>query len=74
MGATFITKNGKIPLGALADYSLAPATSKIIRENGDITIAISANLQKKTKAEPINAKLMQFAENYPFPEGISYEK
>ena len=74
MGATFITKNGKIPLGALADYSLAPATSKIIRENGNITITISANLQKKTKAEPINAKLMQFAESYPFPEGISYEK
>lgn len=74
MGTFFNTKSWKTPLGTVWNYTFAPATSKIIRENGKITITVESNLQKNAKAEPINAELVTFAESYPFPEGISYEK
>ncbi len=68
------TKNGQISLGSVGEYDFLPATSKIFRENGEITINIESNLQKGMKAEPIMQALMEYAENYDFPEGISYKR
>ena len=74
MSTLLNTPAGQISLGSIGNYIFKPAVSSISREKWEITVTIGASLLQHQKAEPINESLYKYAENYPFPEGISYAK
>ena len=71
MNTSIITPAGKVLLGNIGSYVFKPSTDAITREKNQITISIWANLENGYKAEPINAKLTEYAGKYQFPAGIS---
>ena len=72
MNTAFPSTNGQILLGSVGSYHLAPSTSNVTRENGQITVSLQSNLEKGYKAESIKEQLFTFAEKYDFPVGIDY--
>jgi len=55
-----------------ASYSFEPWLSSIGREDGKITIGVNSDLESWVLPTEIQPKLIEFAETYDFPEGISY--
>ncbi len=68
------TSAGQLPLASLGNYTFKPAVTNISREDGDIVVTLGANLQQGFKAEPVNEALYSYAENYDYPDGISFSK
>lgn len=66
------TQKGLVRVGDYAEYSFEPGLSSIGRENGKITIGVESSLETWVLPTSIQPGLLQFAENYSFPEGISF--
>ena len=66
------TSAWKIRVGDYASYSFEPGLSSIGREDGKITIWANSDLEPGVLPSEIQPKLIEFAESYNFPEGISY--
>lgn len=54
------------------DTTISNATAVVSREDGKIQITADANLEKGLDTVTNQAKLIVFADSYPFPKGISY--
>ncbi|MEF2175412.1 MAG: efflux RND transporter permease subunit [Candidatus Absconditabacteria bacterium] len=68
------TGNGEIKLGSVLDYQFDNSVASISRENGKITIKVEADTQPDAPTLEIQTNLTEFAENYQYPEGISFMK
>lgn len=55
-----------------ASFSFEPWLSSISREDGKISIGANSDLEPGTLPSEIQPKLIEFAENYNFPEWVSY--
>ena len=66
------TKVWKVRVGDYARFSFEPWLSSISREDGKITIWANSDLEPGTLPSEIQPKLIEFAESYSFPDGISY--
>lgn len=66
------TNKWKINFGSVTSYSFEKAVNTISRENGKILISISADVEKGINANEIKNWLQYFAENYDYPEDITY--
>ncbi|PID87704.1 hypothetical protein CSB07_00070 [Candidatus Gracilibacteria bacterium] len=67
------TKIGKIRVGDFADYKFMKSLSMINREDGKIIISVEADNTKDFLPSEIQPKLVEFAKNYNYPKGISFE-
>ena len=54
------------------DTTITNATAVVSREDGNIQITAEANLEKWLDTVANQAKLIEYAEKYPFPKGITY--
>ena len=66
------TRVWSIRVGDYTSYSFEPWLSSISREDGKITIWANSDLETWVLPSKIQPKLIEFAEKYNFPEGISY--
>lgn len=66
------TKIGNVRVGDFVTYSFEKSLSSIGRENGDITITVDADILPGEVATSYQPKLIAFAQNYNFPDGVSY--
>ena len=66
------TQVGKIRVGDYADFQFEPGLSSISREDGKISIAANSDLEPWILPTEIQPQLIEFAENYNYPEGVSY--
>ncbi len=66
------TRVGNIKIGSVADYQFLPAISTIQREAGNITISVTSDLEEWYFPTDVQPKLMTFAQEYPYPRGVSY--
>ncbi len=66
------TSAGKIRVWDYVSYSFEPGLSSIWREDGKITIWANSDLEPWVLPTEVQPKLIEFAESYSFPEGISY--
>ena len=72
LNLTIPTRIGEIRVGDYADFAFEPGLSSIIREDGKITIGANSDLEAGILPSEIQPKLIEYAENYNYPEGISY--
>lgn len=66
------TSAWKLRIGDYASYTFEPALSTITRENGNIQIAVNADIMNGYLPTDVQPKLIKFAENYHYPEGIRF--
>lgn len=66
------TQVGEIRVWDFLSYRFEPALWSITRENGSITISVNGELDSWYLPSDIQPKLIEFAESYTYPEGISY--
>lgn len=66
------TQKWDIRVGDYASFSFEPSLSSVNRLNGKINISVESELEAGTLPTDVQPKLIAFAENYDFPEGISY--
>ncbi len=66
------TQAGMIRIGDYASYELIPGLSSITRENGKITIGVNSDVQPWVLPSDIQPWLIDFAETYIYPSGVSY--
>lgn len=66
------TSIGEIRIGDYVNFTFEPSLSSINREDGKISIAAWSQLQEGTLPSEIQPLLIDFAEQYNYPEGISY--
>lgn len=55
-----------------ASYSLEPSLSAITREDTQVMISVGSEVETWYLPTDLQPKLLEFAEKYNFPEGISY--
>ncbi len=67
------TKEGLLPLSSLGDFSLATNPTRITREDGKITLSVSAAVAEGTSVSITNKELETFADNLNLPEGITWK-
>lgn len=53
--------------------NLDPAVASIQRSDGDLTITTEADLEPGLAPTAYQPRLIEFAESYEFPAGISYK-
>jgi len=66
------TQVGEIRVWDFMTYRFEPALWSITRENGNITISVDWELDSWYLPTDIQPKLIDFAQSYNYPEGISY--
>ncbi len=66
------TKIGEVRVGDYASYTFQPWLSSIWRDDGKITISVNSDLEPGVLTSDIQPKLMEFAQTYNYPEGISF--
>jgi len=66
------TRIGSVRVWDYADFTFEPGLSSINREDGKITIGANSDLEPWVLPSEIQPKLIDFAESYNYPEGISY--
>ncbi len=66
------TRIGKIRVGDFADYEFAPGLSSIAREDTKITISVESDLEVWILPTSVQPKLLAFAQNYNYPQWISF--
>ncbi len=66
------TRLGPVRVWDYVDYSFEKSLSSISRENGNITITVDADIETWMVATSIQPKLIEFAESYNFPLGVSF--
>jgi len=69
------TRAGVLNLGDISNYDYQEAIAQISREDGDIQVAVSADLDESSSvpSSQIQKELFSFAEKYNYPDGISYQ-
>jgi len=67
------TRVGPIMLGSVAEYTIDQALNRVSRDDGDLTIVVDSDLTPGSTPTDFQPKLTDFAEQYTFPEGISYK-
>lgn len=67
------TKIGKIKIKDIANYEFDESISAINRENSKIIISVESDVEDGYFPTDIQPKLVEFANQYDFPEWISYE-
>lgn len=68
------TWNWEIKLWSVLDYQFDNSVASISRENSKITVKVEADTQPDAPTLEIQTKFTEFAENYPYPEWISFIK
>ncbi|MDD3646082.1 MAG: efflux RND transporter permease subunit [Candidatus Gracilibacteria bacterium] len=68
------TKIGKIRVGDFANFEFKKAVNSITRENGDVVISVGSDVEDGYLPTQIQPLLDMFAQDYNYPEGISYIK
>lgn len=66
------TRIWDVRVGDYASFSFEPWLSSIRREDGKITIGANSDLEPWVLPSSIQPGLIEFAETYNYPEGISY--
>lgn len=66
------TSKGKIKLVDVASYSFETAISQIIRNDTKITTVVDSDLVDWIVQSDVQPKLLEFAQSYKFPSGISF--
>ena len=66
------TSKWKVKLVDVASYTFDTAISEIIRSDTKITTAVNSDLVDGIVQSDVQPKLLEFAESYQFPLGISY--
>jgi multidrug efflux pump subunit AcrB len=66
------TKIWDVRVGDFATYEFTKAVSSINRQDGKITITVESDFEAWALPSDIQPKLIEFAKNYNYPEGISY--
>jgi len=66
------TQIGDIRAWDYLSYRFEPALSSVVRENGNITISIESDLDTWFLPSDIQPQLIEYAESYTYPEGISF--
>src|SRR4030095_16255835 len=64
---------GRIELGAVADFKVAPSDREIQRINRLTTVVVSANLAKGTTMDDIKKRVEPIMNDYPLPPGYSWK-
>ena len=67
------TRVGPIMLGSVAEYTIDQALNRVSRDDWDLTIVVDSDLTPGSTPTDFQPKLTAFAEQYAFPEGISYK-
>lgn len=67
------TRAGPLRVGDIADYHFEQAISQITREDTKVTITVGSSVEEDIPASKLQAELMQYAESYNYPDGISFE-
>jgi multidrug efflux pump subunit AcrB len=66
------TQKWSIRVWDYVSFTFEPSLSSINRENGKISISAESGLQEGVLPSEIQPLLIEFAEKYNYPEGISY--
>ncbi|HRX63563.1 MAG TPA: efflux RND transporter permease subunit [Candidatus Absconditabacterales bacterium] len=66
------TVAGSINFGNITDYEFKNAIQSISREDNNIIISVGADVAPGIKADGIQSNLTKFAQEYEFPEHITY--
>jgi len=67
------TKIGSIRLSDIAIVSTNPALTSIKRVDHDLVIVVESDLESGIRPTSVQPLLLQFADSYEFPDGISYQ-
>ena len=67
------TKVGPIMLGSVAEYTIDQALNRVSRDEGDLTISVNSDLAPGSVPTDFQPKLVEYADQYQFPQGISYK-
>lgn len=68
------TQYGPIMIWTIADYNFEKAIDQISREDTKIIIKVESDLEQEYVSTDIESTLNEFATNYTYPDGISFEK
>ena len=66
------TQSGNIRIGDYVSFAFEPSLSTISRADGKISISAESGLQEWVLPSEIQPLLITFAQEYNYPEGISY--
>lgn len=72
MDLVISTRIWDVRIGDYATFAFQPGLSSIRREDGKITISANSDLEAGVLPSSIQPQLIEFAESYNYPEGISY--
>jgi len=72
MNLVIPTRIWEVRVGDYASFDFQPWLSSINREDGKITIGVNSDLETWVLPTSVQPLLIDFAESYNFPEGISY--
>lgn len=61
-------------VGDYASFSFEPSLSSITRLDGKINISVESELENGVLPTDIQPKLIEFAQNYTYPSGISFSE
>lgn len=67
------TRSGPVSLAEVATLSVDPALASISRLDGDLTITVDSDLEAGLTPTSFQPKLIDYANQYQFPNGISYK-
>lgn len=74
LGQKITTKSGPLTLGSLVTYQFSNALIDVRRVDGDLTISVESDVRDGFKAGDLLIELNKYAEEYAYPEGVSYKK
>ncbi len=68
------TRVGQITLGSVARIEIGQALTSITRKDWDINTTVEADLESGLAPTAFQPKLVEFAKNYDFPDGVTYKE
>lgn len=73
LSLSILTQAWKIKLSSILDYNLENSVASISREDGSISVKVSAWVEKWSPTLELQNKLVAFAEAYDFPDNITFK-
>jgi multidrug efflux pump len=67
------TMKGMVKVWTVVDYSFDRAITEINRENSKIVVKVESDIEQWFSSAELQSKFVDFAQNYTYPEGISFE-